>query len=107
MIILMLLISAVIYAILALKTNTVFYRAAASLLFRKDTALVICAVSIFSVVWVQQLTMMSMLVHVAVFTPLSILLYRLGANQMPLILGLLLSDEILFTSQQIMQIYLQ
>jgi putative tricarboxylic transport membrane protein len=100
-----LLISALFYTLLALKTNQVFYKILSQVVFKWQFALLMVFICILSYVWIQQIGIIMLAVHLIIFVPLSYLLYKLQVGLFTVVIGLIMSSEIYFSWQQFYQIY--
>lgn len=100
-----LVLSAIAYTIVALKTNEVFYRLLSQVVFRWQFALVMVFICIASYVWIQQIGLSMLATHLLIFVPLSYLLHKLQVGLFTVVVGLIMSSEIYFSWQQFYQIY--
>lgn len=100
-----LLIGALLYTLMALKTNEVFYKILSQVVFKWQFALLMVFICISSYVWIQQIGLSMLAMHLLIFVPLSYLLYKLQVGLFTVVAGLIMSSEIYFSWQQFYQIY--
>jgi putative tricarboxylic transport membrane protein len=98
-------ISALVYTKLCLVTNKVFYNNLGKLISNRLFSILIAIVSMGLFFWGGGYTLEFMLIHLAVFIPVSWIVAKFQVNLISVIVGLMLSNQILFTFFQLNEIY--
>lgn len=100
-----LLLSTIVYTLLALFTNEIFYKILSNFIFKWYFALIMITLCISSYVWLERIAIESLVVHLITFVPLSYILHKLQISLFAVVLGMILSGEIVFSWTQVWQIY--
>jgi putative tricarboxylic transport membrane protein len=101
-----LVLSTLIYSALALTTNKLLYGSLALILNHRWFGLAVGVISVFIFFYVNNYTAWYIFIHLAVFLPLSYITARLEISLVPIVIGLLLSDQLTRTGHQVFQIYI-
>ena len=98
-------ISAFIYYMLTAVANSQMYSLIGKIITKKYFAILIAAVSISMFFALNNYSLMFVMTHLVIFIPVSWLVYKLKLSMLPVVVGLLLIKDILFTAKQVSQIY--
>ena len=98
-------ISALVYTKLCLVTNKVFYNNLGKLISNRLFSILIAIVSMGLFFCGGGYTLEFMLIHLVVFIPVSWIVAKFQVNLISVIVGLMLSNQILFTFFQLNEIY--
>jgi len=100
-----LLASAVVYTGLCLTTNKIFYNTLAKVISNYIVSILLAFTSVFLFYFIGDYTMNFLLVHLLLFVPISLVIHKLNVNLLTVTIGLILSEQIIFTFYQLLQIY--
>lgn len=100
-----LVVSTLVYTLLALFTNEIFYKILSKIIFKWYFAFIMITICILSYVWLERISIESLIMHLFIFVPLSFILYRLQISLFAVVLGFILSSEIIYSWTQVWQIY--
>lgn len=100
-----LILSGVIYFLLATLLNQRYYVSFGKLLSQKWFSYFLFLISLLFFYWVNAYDLKYLLIHLIIFMPVSYFLYILRADLLTVVLGLLLTDEIYYTTHRAIQIY--
>jgi len=99
------LLSAVCYFLIALKTNRAFYIGLSRFITNPLFSMLVILLSLFTYATMNNFGWDIVFVHLLVFVPLGWLFYKLGTSMLVITVALLLSNQIFFTFMQLYQIY--
>ena len=99
-----LILSGVMYFLLATLLNQRYYVSFGKLLSQKWFSYFLFLVSLLFFYWVNAYNLKYLLIHLIIFMPVSYFLYVVRADLLAVVLGLLLTDEICYTTYRAIQI---
>jgi len=105
MIIFCLLFSGILYFLLATLLNQRYYVLFGRLMFRRWFFYLLFIISLSCFYFVNFYDLKYILTHLVIFLPISYLLHRQKIELLTVVIGLLLMDEIYYTTQRVIQIY--
>jgi len=94
------------FSALALTTNKYFYNWIELILTTRWFGVIIATISISMFFYANSYTFQYILVHLAVFLPISYIVAKLKVNLLPIVIGFLLTGSILQTGYRVFQIYI-
>jgi putative tricarboxylic transport membrane protein len=98
-------ISSVIYTLLSLTMNRWMYQKISTILSSQWAGAVLVMLSLLMFYYINNYTLLFVLIHVLIFVPLSWIIYRSQVNMLSVVVGTLLTDEIISTWYRLYQIY--
>jgi len=101
-----LLVSAVVFSVLALTTNKLMYRWIAVALNSRLFGIIIGAISVLMFWKANNYTGDFILTHLVTFLPISYLIAKYKVSMIPVVIGFLLTDPIVTTVYQVLEIYI-
>jgi len=99
------LLAAILYFLIALETNRTFYFALSRFITNPLFSAAVILLSLLTYASMNNFGLDMVLMHLLVFAPLGWLFHRLGTSLLVITVGLLLSNQIFFTFMQLYQIY--
>lgn len=94
-----------IYYVLSVMVNRSMYNLLGKLITRRWFSIGLAFLSLTIFYFIDRHSLSFIMVHLFIFVPLSWLIHRMKINMLPVVIGLLLMKDILFTFRQVIQIY--
>lgn len=98
-------VSSVIYTVLSLSMNRWMYHKIAAMLSSKWVGAVLVTLSLSMFYYINNYTLLFVSIHVLIFVPLSWIIHRYRVNMLSVVVGTLLTDEIISTWYRLYQIH--
>jgi putative tricarboxylic transport membrane protein len=99
-------IATMIYSVMALSTNKLMYKWIAIILSNRWFGLIVGTVSVTMFFYVNSYTFKYILVHLAVFLPISYIVAKLKVSLLPIVIGFLLTGSVIQIGYRVFQIYI-
>jgi putative tricarboxylic transport membrane protein len=94
-----------IYYMLSVMVNRSMYNLLGKLITKRWFSIGLAFLSLTIFYFIDRHSLSFIMVHLFIFVPLSWLIHKMKINMLPVVIGLLLMKDILFTFRQVIQIY--